>query len=283
VPKSRPGNGFYIYGNATTDTIGKEIVQNKYVTAGLKMASADKDSLTDNFIIYVGPLDYGILKSYKAGLDGLVSMGWKIIQPFSVAVLWLFTQMHKFIPNYGFVIILFSIIIKILFHPLSRKSTTSMTRMQQLQPKLKQLQEKYKNDRAKQQAEMMKLYKEYGVNPLGGCLPLLLQMPVFYGLFTVFRSTIELRGAKFMLWIQDLSLRDPYYILPIIMGLTMFIQQKMSIKDPKQKMMVYLMPVLFTFLFYGMPAGLVLYWTMFNILSFIEQLYIKQRIPLPES
>jgi YidC/Oxa1 family membrane protein insertase len=125
--------------------------------------------------------------------------------------------------------------------------------------------------------EMMKLYKEHGVNPLGGCLPLLLQMPLFYGLFVIFRSTIELRGAEFFWWLKDLSQKDPYYILPLIMSIAMFWQQKITLKDPKQKAMVYLMPVLFFFLFKSFPAGLTLYWTLYNILSLIEQYYLKAK------
>lgn len=276
ISKSRPAQGFYINGHTENLNLNGESIDRKLIKTGLKMALENGGSVSDSFVVYAGPMDYFRLKKFKVGLEKMVSMGWRIIQPFSVAVLWLFIQLHKFIPNYGFVIIVFSILIKIVFFPLSRKSFSSMSRMQEIQPKLKEIQEKYKDDRNKLSTETMKLYKEHGVNPLGGCLPLLLQMPVFYALFTVFRSTIELRGADFILWIKDLSVMDPYYVLPIVMGITMFVQQKMTMKDPKQKMMVYLMPALFTFLFYRMPAGLVLYWTMYNVLSFAEQLYIKR-------
>jgi YidC/Oxa1 family membrane protein insertase len=236
------------------------------------------NTIQDRFMVYVGPLEYHILKGYKNGLDNLVDLGWKIIKPFSLAVLWVLVNLHKVIPNYGLVIIIFTILIKILFHPLTHKSVTSATRMQDLQPKVAELKEKYKKDPQRMNQEMMKLYKERGVNPLGGCLPLLLQMPLFYGLFVVFRSTIELRGAKFIFWLSDLSQMDKYYILPVIMAATMFWQQKMTIKDPKQMAMVYMMPVLFFFLFKSFPAGLTLYWTFFNILSLIEQYYIKSKM-----
>jgi YidC/Oxa1 family membrane protein insertase len=149
--------------------------------------------------------------------------------------------------------------------------------MQDLQPKMAALKEKYKKDPQRMNQEIMKLYKDEKVNPFGGCLPLLLQMPLFYGLFVVFRSTIELRGAKFIFWLNDLSQMDKYYILPVIMAVTMFWQQKMTIKDPKQMAMVYMMPILFFFLFKSFPAGLTLYWTFFNILSLIEQYYIKSK------
>jgi len=155
--------------------------------------------------------------------------------------------------------------------------------MQELQPKLAALKEKHKKEPARLNQETMKLYKQSGVNPLGGCLPLLFQMPVFYALFVVFRSTIELRGAKFILWLTDLSQMDPYYVLPVVMAATMFWQQKITIKDPKQAMLVYFMPVLFFFFFFKFPAGLTLYWTMFNILSLIETYYFKSKGLHPSS
>ena len=150
-------------------------------------------------------------------------------------------------------------------------------KMQELQPKLAQLKERYKKEPARLNQETMKLYKQAGVNPLGGCLPLIFQMPIFYALFVVFRSTIELRGAKFAFWLSDLSQKDPYYVLPIIMAGTMFWQQKITIKDPKQAMLVYFMPILFFFFFYNFPAGLTLYWTVFNILSLVETYYFKHK------
>ncbi|MBD3169031.1 MAG: membrane protein insertase YidC [candidate division Zixibacteria bacterium] len=278
IPDSRMGSGFYVNGTAREETFNEEKIERKYFDVGVYMESSGAEKYADEFIVYIGPIDYYLLSEYEVELEALVSMGWKIIQPFSVAVLWVFTQLHHIIPNYGIVIVLFSILIKIVLFPLSRKSMTSMAKMQDIQPKIKEIQEKYKSDRNKLSQETMKLYKEHGVNPFGSCLPLILQMPLFYALFVVFRSTIELRGASFMLWITDLSQMDPYYVLPIVMGATMFIQQKLTIKDPKQKMMVYLMPALFTFLFYSMPAGLVLYWTMYNILSLIEQLYIRRNL-----
>ncbi len=277
VPRSNPGSGFYVEIMESPETFGTERIDRKLVVNGIRMPADTGGEVSDRFTVYVGPIDYFILRDYGVELESIVDMGWSVLRPFSVAILWLLIQLHTFIPNYGFALIIFSIIIKILLLPLSRKSMSSMTKMQEIQPKIKELQEKYKKDPKKLQAESMKLYKEHGVNPLGGCLPLLLQMPLFFALYSVLRSTIELRGADFMLWLTDLSIPDPYYVLPIIMGVTMFIQQKMTMKDPKQKMMVYIMPVVLTFIFLGMPAGLVLYWTMFNILSFLEQLYVKSR------
>lgn len=277
VPASRAGSGFVASGQRWVNQVGEQRVETKNVTVSLEMPLEEKNSLKDKFMIYVGPIDYHILKSYKIGLENIVNLGWKIIRPFSIAILWLFVNLHKGIPNYGVVIILFTILIKIAFHPLTQKSTKSMLKMQELQPKLAELKERYKKEPARLNQETMKLYKQGGVNPFGGCLPLLFQMPIFYALFVVFRSTIELRGAKFVFWLQDLSQHDPLYVLPVIMSATMFWQQKITIRDPKQAALVYLMPIMFFFFFFKFPAGLTLYWTVFNILSLIETYYFKSK------
>ncbi len=276
VPISKPGAGFKAEGIRTVKYLQNKKIEEKKIGVSIKIP-ASGDSFQDSFMVYVGPIDHHILKNYKIGLENIVDLGWKIIKPFSLAVLWIFVNLHKVIPNYGLVIIVFTILIKILFHPLTHKSVTSAAKMQDLQPKMAALKEKYKKDPQRMNQEIMKLYKDEKVNPFGGCLPLLLQMPLFYGLFVVFRSTIELRGAKFIFWLNDLSQMDKYYILPVIMAVTMFWQQKMTIKDPKQMAMVYMMPILFFFLFKSFPAGLTLYWTFFNILSLIEQYYIKSK------
>lgn len=276
VPLSKEAVGFKAEGSREVKYLDDKRLEEKKIGASLEIPISG-NSFQDRFMVYVGPIDYHILKDYKIGLENLVDLGWKIIKPFSLAVLWILVNLHKVIPNYGLVIIVFTILLKFLFHPLTHKSVTSAAKMQELQPKMAALKEKFKKDSQRMNQEIMKLYKEQGANPLGGCLPLLLQMPVFYGLFIVFRSTIELRGANFIFWLNDLSQMDKYYILPIIMAVTMFWQQKMTIKDPKQMVMVYMMPVLFFFLFKSFPAGLTLYWTFFNILSLIEQYYIKSK------
>lgn len=283
VPLSREGIGFTASGTRSFSYVGSQEIENKRIGISVEMPLENATQLKDKFMVYVGPIDYQVLKSYRVGLDRIVNLGWKIIRPFSIAIMWLFLNLHKIIPNYGFVIILFTILMKVAFHPLTRKSTTATLKMQELQPKMVQLKEKYKKDPARLNQETMKLYKQAGVNPLGGCLPLLLQMPVFYGLFVVFRSTIELRGANFILWLTDLSQMDPFYVLPIIMAVAMFWQQKISIKDPKQAMLVYFMPILFFFFFFKFPAGLTLYWTVFNILSLIETYYFKHKGMHPSS
>ena len=252
--------------------------------------------VTHRYRVYVGPMDYYRLKKYHPTLAKLMDFGMAIIRPFAKLVLRVFVFMHKFIPNYGLVLILFAIMIKILVWPLTRKSYVSMHRMQELQPKMNELKEKYGKDPQRLNKETMKLYKEEGVNPASGCLPQLLQMPLLFAIFIIFRNTIELRDASFIWWIKDLSAPDtiyvlPFYIpfygnlvnvLPIVMGLTMFLQQKMTVKDPKQKAMVYFMPAFFTLLFNSFPSGLNLYYTLFNLFSMIQQKFIPVHAAKPE-
>jgi len=237
------------------------------------------------FRVYTGPLDYDRLKAMGQGLSHLVDLGWWLFRPFSVAILWLFTNMHRAIANYGIVIIVFSILMKAVFWPLSLKTAKSMYKMKEIQPKLQEIKEKFKNDPSRQQQETMKAYKEFGVNPFGSCLPMIIQMPIFFALYSVLSNTIELRGAYFMLWVTDLSQPDPsgkylmgFGVLPILMGLSMFLQQKMTITDPKQKMMVYLMPAVFVFIFRNLASGLVLYWTVFSIIGIFEQWMVMRHI-----
>ncbi len=277
VPVSRIASGFVASGQRWVSVIGEERLETKNINVSLEMRLEGGGSLRDKFLIYVGPIDYRTLKSYNIGLEKTVNLGWSVIRPFSIAILWILVNLHKVIPNYGIVIILFTILMKVVFHPLTHKSTKSMLKMQELQPKMAALKEKFKKDPARLNKETMKLYKEAGANPLGGCLPLLLQMPVFWAFFTLFRSTIELRQASFIFWLKDLSQHDPIYVLPIIMAATMFWQQKITIRDPKQAALVYLMPIMFFFFFFKFPAGLTLYWTVFNILSLIETYYFKRK------
>ena len=177
-------------------------------------------------------------------------------------------------------IIVLSLVVKILLFPLTHKSMKATQGMALLQPKMESLKEKYKNDSTKLNQEMMKLYREAGVNPLGGCLPLLLQMPILIALYTIFSSTIELRDAPFVGWIQDLSLRDQYYVLPILMAGTMLIQSKMTMKDPRQAMFVYIMPAVLFFIMMNLPSGLILYWTMINILTIVQQAIQNRYFPV---
>jgi YidC/Oxa1 family membrane protein insertase len=187
---------------------------------------------------------------------------------------------HGYVGNWGWAIILVTVLIKIIFYPLTRSSFRSMAKMRELSPQLKVLQERYKDDRQKLSQEMMALYKANKANPMGGCLPMLLQIPIFISLYNVLLVSIEIKGAPFVLWITDLSEKDPYYITPVLMGATMFLQQKISppMGDPLQQKIMLLLPVVFTFLFLSFPAGLVVYWVVNNILTISQQWYIYKRV-----
>ena len=255
----------------------------------------DAQSTSSNsYTVFLGPLDYYVLKKYDRNFEKLVmNNGWyeRLFRPISLLIIPAFKFLYRFIPNYGFVIILFSILVKLILSPLTKKSYKSMSEMQYLQPKMTELREKYKNEPQRLNKEMMKLYKEHGVNPMGGCLPMLLQMPLLFSLFIVFRSTIQLRGKPFILWITDLSrpdvlpigvhlplIGDNIHVLPLLMAVTMIWQSKISMTDPKQKMMVYFMPVFMAFIFYSLPSGLNLYYALFNVLSMIQTAQIKKKM-----
>jgi YidC/Oxa1 family membrane protein insertase len=269
-----------------------EILERRYNVALNSMLDPGKPS--DNYRIYLGPLDHSILKSYDVGLEDLVmSRGWyeSMFRPFSLIILAVFRFFQKFISNYGVIIVIFSILVKIILYPLTRKSYKSMKEMSKVQPLVAELREKYKNDPQRINKEMMQLYKEHGINPLGGCLPMILQMPLLFALFIVFRSTIQLRGASFIPgWINDLSgvegvaalpfslplYGDQFNILPIIMAVTMIFQSKMTMQDPKQKAMVYIMPVFMLLIFNQLPSGLNLYYTLFNFWTILQQKFIDK-------
>ena len=229
--------------------------------------------------LYVGPQDYYRLSAIGVGMEDVVQYGWWIIRPFTRMVLVILLWMHQFISNYGIVIILFSVATKVAFYPLTKKSLKASQDLQRVQPLLKELREKYKKEPQKLQQETMKIYREHKVNPLGGCLPMLIQMPVLWALFYVFRMTIEFRGAGFGLWINDLSAPDSPPVLPVVMGLSMFLQQKLNPQsaDPKMAPMMYVMPVVLTIIFINFPAGLVLYWTINNFLAIAQQYLILRR------
>lgn len=270
----------------------------EYYSASLRVPFKNQSYQKDSFKLYIGPLEYDILKESGNSFEAIYDFGSFfglsfITRPISeFFLLPLFKFLHLFIPNYGWVIIVFSIILKIGLYPLTRQSYKSMKRMSQLQPKIAELKEKYKGDQQKIQKETMKLYSTYGVNPAGGCLPMVLQMPILFALFTFFNVAIELRHEPFIFWITNLSSPDIIlhlpYKLPLVginaitglaplLGITMFMQQKMSVKDPSQKAMVYIMPVMMTFLFMSFSAGLNLYYFMFNVLSIAQQYYINKQ------
>jgi YidC/Oxa1 family membrane protein insertase len=235
------------------------------------------DGQRGEFLLYAGPKKFEILKGLGVGLEHIIDFG-----AFSIIarpLFWILKFFYKIIGNYGWAIVLLTIVVRIPFIPLLNKSQKSMKKLQELQPKMAAIKERYKKDPQKMQREMMELYKKHKVNPLGGCLPILIQLPVFLALYKILLIAIELKGAPFILWITDLSAKDPYYILPITMGITMVIQQKMtpSSMDPKQAKIMMFMPVIFTFMFLSFPAGLVLYWLVNNVLGIIQQFYINKK------
>jgi len=236
------------------------------------------ESKTYTCALYLGPKEISILSKQGSKLEKCIDFGWFdiVAKPLLIAL----DFFYRFCGNYGIAIILITVIIKILFWPLTHKSYQSMKDMQKLQPEMAKLKEKYKDKKEELNREVMGLYKKYNVNPLGGCLPILLQIPVFIALYNVLQNSIELRHANFIsFWINDLSALDPTYISPILMGASMFYQQKMtpSSADPAQAKMMLMMPVIFTFMFLSFPSGLVLYWLVNNVLSIAQQLYINKK------
>ena len=230
------------------------------------------------YTIFLGPKDYNILKSQGLGLENAIDFGsW--LKWLAMPLLLILKFLYQYVHNYGVAIIILTTMIKVVFWPLGNKSYKSMKELQKLQPKLKELQEKYKDDKARLSQETMAMYKSHKINPLGGCLPILIQIPVFFGLYKALLYAIELRHSPFIWWIQDLSSKDPYYITPIIMGATMFLQQKMTppAGDPMQQKIMLWMPIIFTFLFVNFPSGLVIYWLFNNIISIGQQYYINKR------
>ena len=249
-------------------------VDERTVTIGLEYPMGTPAEI----ILYAGPKEFDRLAETGTGLEKTIDFGW-----FMFGSLWLvraiaeplfhFLQfLYQYVHNYGVCIVLLTVVVRSLFIPLMHKSHKSMKAMQAIQPKMAALQKKYKKDKERLNREMMDLYKKHGANPLGGCLPMLLQLPVFIALFNVLNSTIELRQAPF-LWIADLSSKDPFYVLPIIMGASMMIQQKMQpmTMDPKQAKLFMFLPVFFTILFLNFPGGLVLYWLTNNLLTILQQ------------
>tara|TARA_B100000315_G_scaffold103207_2_gene94592 strand:+ start:3794 stop:5518 length:1725 start_codon:yes stop_codon:yes gene_type:complete len=273
----------------------KEIMLGSVSIPLYSMAVGLNKNQSSSVSIYLGPLEYETVKKINKGIPSIMNFGFSLIRPISLGVLWLLRSFHVWIPNYGLVLILFSVLVKIVVFPLTKKSYQSSKEMQALQPEIAKLKEKYKNNPQKLNKATMGLYKERGVNPLGGCLPILIQMPLLISLFQVFRSTIELRGAHFVGWITDLSAPDvvfrlpfsvPLYgdgvaILPLIMGVTMFIQQKMmpTQASGQQVFMSYFMTGFFVLLFNGFPSGLNLYYTLFNVLTILQQKYLTPVAP----
>lgn len=266
------------------------------VTLSQPVSLVSGTSVAREVQVYVGPKHPDRLQAVGAQLDRAIQYGWSWIAPVTRAFAWMLGVSYSLIPNYGVAIILLTVLVRLVTAPLTYKQMESMKRLGTMQPRMKELQEKYKDDRERQSQEMAKLMKETGWNPLGGCLPMVLQIPVFIGLYYALQSSISLRHAPFMLWINDLSspetlftvpgLELPIRVLPILMCISMVVQQKLTpttTMDPmQQRMMLVMMPLMFGFLFYTFPSGLVLYWFVSNLLAIAQMLYMnRNRTPAP--
>lgn len=298
IPKNKMGAGCKFEGVHNTSD-GHVVEQTNKLHLSMKM---DRGT-TDVFQTYIGPMDYQILGKYEGNLPIIMEWGWAVFRPLTKAILYTFQFLFGLIPNYGWVIIVFALIVKLILYPLTHKSYVGMQKMREVMPRQKELQKKFKDNPAKMQQELMKLYKEVGYNPLSGCLPLLIQMPILFPIYQVFGESIDLRQAHFMGWINDLSVPDTVAILhtglpfigdfhvnplPIIMTALTFVQQKFAPMTPtddsdpaqrfNQKFLQYGMPVMFFFIFNNFSSGLVLYWTIFNVLTMLQQLLMSKHV-----
>lgn len=229
-------------------------------------------------LLYIGPKIQKQLEPLAKGLELTVDFGYLTI--ISQPLFWLLDKIHSLVGNWGWSIILVTLLIKLVFYKLAEASYRSMAKMRQAQPKMLAIRERYANDRQRQGQAMMELYKKEKINPLGGCLPMLVQIPVFIALYWVLLESVELRQAPFILWINDLSVKDPYFVLPVIMGISMYIQQKLNPAplDPMQAKVFMILPFVFTVFFAFFPSGLVLYWVVNNVLTIIQQWHIIKRV-----
>ena len=298
VPEQREGQE---YPTATVTLSGDQPrnLQTWSIELPLRAEGGGPDAIaTSRLALYIGPQEADRLKAYGLGLEKTMELGWALVRPLTEATLWIMAQMRRFISNYGVIIIVFSVLTKVAFYPLTRSSTQAMKKMQLLQPKIKAIQEKYKDNQEKQSKAMMELYQKEKVNPMSGCLPLLVQMPVFVALYQALAHTIALRNTPFVWWIKDLSQPDALFplpfsipllgadfnLLPLLMTGTRVIQTRMTPTGQttgQMAMMNTLMPVIFLFFFYQMPSGLVLYWLVNNVVT-IYQTWRIHKTATPE-
>jgi YidC/Oxa1 family membrane protein insertase len=239
---------------------------------------ASNSSQTFEAQLYAGPKIQPVMEKVAKGLE--LTVDYSVLTFIGKPIYWLLNKIHHLTNNWGFAIIGVTLCVKLLLFPLTQASFKSMAKMRKIQPRLKELQERFKDDRQRFNTEMMALYKKEKVNPFGGCLPIFIQIPVFMSLYWVLSETVEFRQAPFLLWIQDLSVQDPFFVLPIIMGVTMKIQQGLNPAplDPIQAKVIQMFPIVFTVFFLFFPAGLVLYWVINNTLSICQQMYISREI-----
>ncbi|AVI61896.1 membrane protein insertase YidC [Halomonas sp. GFAJ-1] len=270
APAQNQQNLFY----ATTDSRDRNVA----AFAGPTTSIAADGEATLSATLYMGPKVQDYLEQVAPNLRLTVDYGWLwfIANP----LFWLLDKIHDVVGNWGWSIVLLTVLVKLALFPLSAKAYKSMARMRKLGPEMQRLKEMYGDDRQKMSQEMMKFYQKEKINPLGGCLPILVQMPVFIALYWMLLESVELRHAPFMFWIQDLSVKDPYFILPILMGISMYVQQLLNPTppDPMQAKIMKMLPIIFTFFFLWFPAGLVIYWVVNNIISVAQQYVITRNI-----
>lgn len=289
IPKNRLADGAFAQGyKSEILTPDGSSVESRSITAGLEMPFANVSNVIDSFTVFVGPLDYNVMSDYDVGLDDILGIGtmpfvgW-ILKPFAIGLMWLLPIMYGFIPNFGLVIILVALLVKIITLPLSMKSFKSMQAMKELQPKIEELKKKHKKNPQELNKATMALYKEHGVSPMSGCLPMLPQMPILFAMFSVFRQTILLRDAPFFWFIDDLSrgaqsFTDPYIILVVFMVIAQFLSQKVTMPSSGQqnKALIYMMPLMIAFFFYTFSSGLILYWTCYSVFSMLDYVLFKR-------
>lgn len=252
--------------------------------ASLSFPQSGLETTETKFLVYFGPKDLTLLHKASPTLDASLDLGW--FGAISIYLLKLLKWFYSFLGNYGWSIVFLTIVVRIVLFPLQYKSSKSMKAMAAIQPKINALKEKYADDKEALNRETMTLMKDSKVNPLGGCLPLLIQFPILIALYRVFYSAIELYGAPFMGWVTDLSIKDPYYVLPVLMGVSMFVQTKVSPKvgtDPNQQKIMMAMPVVFTFLMLNLPAGLNLYIFVSTIFGVAQQVWMNKKFPTPSA
>ncbi len=294
IPRNREGDAAVASGRKQTVATPDGKVEERDITAGIVMPFAGVQQFADSFTVYVGPMDYLGMKKYNVDLEAILDIGTMpffgvILKPFAIAVMWLLPIIHDVIPNYGLVIILFAVLVKLITLPLSMKQFKSMQGMKDIAPKLEELKKKHKKDPQALQRETMKLYKAHGVNPMSGCLVMLPQMPLMIAMFRVFQATILLRNEPFFWFINDLSrgasgIMDPYIILVLFMVGTQLLSSILTMGgNQQQKAMVYVFPIVIGFMLYSLPSGLILYWTVFSLLSLVDWfLFKRNKIKNPE-
>ena len=269
----------WIPGDATTRDIYAGRIDNNLYRIGMQTplgVVAPGATVVEKAKLFVGPQEEKVLETIAPGFELLKDYGYLTI--IAKPIFWLLEKIHGYVGNWGWSIILLTVLIKLVFFPLSAASYKSMARMKEVQPRLTAMREQYKGEPQKLNQAMMEMYRKEKINPLGGCLPVVIQIPVFISLYWVLLSSVEMRGAPWILWIHDLSVPDPYYILPIIMAVSMFVQTKLNPTPPdpiQAKVMMY-MPIVFSIMFFFFPAGLVLYWVTNNLLSIAQQWQINQ-------